>query len=129
MEATSIFEWYMLFFTNNPLITKIFTGAFAMALGDVLSQKVERYFLNDSSHSNRRGINWERMLRVVVFASMVGIPCLHYYYLFLEELFPGQLPIHIFLKVFCDIFLLTPASILVFFVGIGALEGFFFIQH
>eukprot|EP01126_Amoeba_proteus_P057282 TRINITY_DN7281_c0_g2_i3.p1 TRINITY_DN7281_c0_g2~~TRINITY_DN7281_c0_g2_i3.p1 ORF type:complete len:350 (-),score=54.00 TRINITY_DN7281_c0_g2_i3:243-1151(-) len=122
MEARSLLGWYVYFFTTRPLVTKIFSGAFAMGFGDLLSQKVEKFLFEESSAStNRKGLNWERMLRVVVFASVVGIPILHYYYLLLEEFFPGQLPIHIFLKVFCDIiFLFTPASILVFFVGIGA---------
>jgi len=63
-----------------------------------------------------------RILRVVIFASCIGAPILHYYYLALEYLFPGLDPWNVVAKIFCDLFLFTPVSILVFFVAIGLME-------
>jgi len=93
-----------------------------MAIGDFLSQKAEKYFVL-VEHNPRQATNWSRLFNVVIFASLFGVPVLHFYYMLLEFLFPGQSPIHIFLKVCCDVLLFTPLSILVFFAGIGFMEG------
>jgi hypothetical protein len=109
-----------------------------MAVGDYLSQKAEKYFffVEPTAPVMKKDTNWSRLFNVVLFASLIGVPSmfgckatqhsslvLHFYYLFLEFLFPGQNPIHIFLKVCCDVFLFTPLSILGFFAGIGFMEG------
>lgn len=116
-----LIKGYLVALIKYPVTVKSMTAAWAMCIADILSQKLEYKFAQKTEQD--KDINWLRVLRVTVFVALFGAPILHYYYLSLEYLFPGDSSGSIIAKVICDLFLFTPISVFGFFVGLGVMEG------
>ncbi|XP_023934977.1 mpv17-like protein 2 [Bicyclus anynana] len=106
---------HFLFKKNLLLTNSISSGAF-MAIGDWVQQEFE-------IHAKLLpAFDWSRAVRMLIVGSVMG-PLHHYYYIYLDKLLPLANMRTVTIKILCDQFFASPATILCFFYGMGVLEN------
>jgi len=110
---TALIALYTEWLESMPLLVKSISAGILLGVGDYVSQKYE----------NKREIDVGRLLRVMLFASLLGAPVLHIWYGLLDSLWPGQNAQNIIIKLLLDQCLFTPLSIVLFFSLLGIGEG------
>ncbi|CAG9115871.1 unnamed protein product [Plutella xylostella] len=105
------------FFTKNLLITNSVSSGIFMLFGDLIQQEIEyRRGLLD------RRYDWARSARMCIVGTALG-PMHHYYYLYLDKFIPKATFLTAMQKIFFDQLFASPGTIILFFLGIGYLEG------
>jgi hypothetical protein len=106
-------SWYSQKLDSHPLVTKCLTGCFILGNGDVLAQFVE-------------GKDTWDALRTAHFA-LIGIifqaPALHYWYQYLNKVFPGRTTKSIAQRVVWDQLAFNPPYLVIFLTMVWKSEG------
>ncbi len=106
-----LFSKYLLF-TNTGIAVGL------SACGDLLQQYYERLC--------RRQVTWNsKRTRNVAISGLALGPACHYWYLFLDRVFPGRRPAMIARKIFLDQVIISPVCVTVFVLTVGAFEGMY----
>jgi len=97
-----------------PLVTKSLTAGVLAACGDVLAQTLER----------KPRLQLDRTVRLVTFSMLWSGPSGHYWYKALDSFWGAGLSKSLAMrKMLCDQLIMAPVGLVVFFAGMGALEG------
>ncbi|XP_044754931.1 mpv17-like protein 2 [Coccinella septempunctata] len=104
-------------FGKYLLFTNIISSGVPMFFGDLIQQEIE-YQHNKLAER----YDYKRLGRMLLIGLAVG-PVHHYFYVNLNRYLPGKSMKNIFKKIMTDQLLMGPACIMIFFTGLGLLEG------
>ncbi|XP_063216765.1 mpv17-like protein 2 [Bacillus rossius redtenbacheri] len=105
-------------FGKYLLLTNTVTSGILMAVGDLVQQKIEMH----RKFEKKSVFDWNRTGRMFVVGLVSGPPQ-HLFYKVLDRLVPQQHLYAVTKKVLWDQFVASPMCILIFFFGLGYLEG------
>ena len=94
-------------FTKYLLVTNLVSGGTIDLVGDVITQK---------KLEGAETINWRRSGRMVAVAIMLGAPA-HFWYLYLERVFPLRTLAQITKKLTVDVLVAGPFFVSGFYLG------------
>lgn len=104
------------FFKKNLLFTNSITSGGCMAIGDLFQQEFDF-----QSKLIPERYDWARAGRMFIVGVLLG-PFHHYYYIYLDKVLPKTDMKTISVKIVCDQAFVSPASLVIFFYAMGALE-------
>ncbi|XP_062999821.1 peroxisomal membrane protein 2 [Elgaria multicarinata webbii] len=107
---------YLLLLRLYPVLTKAVSSAILSALGSLLSQVIEK------SHKKRSLDLWGP-LRFAIYGLVFTGPLSHYFYLYLEQLIPSDVPLAVVKRLLLDRLVVAPAFLALFFFIMNLLEG------
>ncbi|KAM3939634.1 peroxisomal membrane protein 2 [Leptodactylus fuscus] len=117
---TALLRTYLQLLHSRPILTKALTSAILSALGNLLSQCIER---KRQSKSALKHVDLVSPLRFAAYGLFFTGPLSHYFYLFLEQWIPSSTPLAGLRRLLLDRLIIAPAFLLLFFVVINFLEG------
>ena len=94
-------------FTKYLLVTNVVVGGVIDCCGDLIAQRV----LEKSDSTS-----WSRNRRMITMAVVLSAPA-HFWYLYLDRLFPLRTRAHVVKKVLLDVFIAGPPFLSAFFLG------------
>lgn len=105
-----------IWFGKYLLLTNTVSSGLLMGIGDLVQQEIEY----------RRKIlpkryDWGRLLRMTIVGALLG-PVHHYFYAYLDKLYPDTNLASVFKKMAIDQIVGAPVCIALFFYGMGTLE-------
>ncbi|XP_020138697.1 peroxisomal membrane protein 2 [Microcebus murinus] len=110
---------YLLLLRLYPVLTKAATSGVLSALGNFLTQMIEKTRKKEKSTS----LDVSGPLRYAVYGFFFTGPLSHYFYLFLEHWIPSEVPLAGVKRLLLDRLLFAPAFLLLFFLVMNFLEG------
>ncbi|XP_031572597.1 protein sym-1-like [Actinia tenebrosa] len=115
----SPWRWYNATLKRRPLITKCVTSGVLYGLGDVVAQKI---------WSPETKLDRQRILRGIVYGTIIAAPLGHLHFNFLEWLVVKKVAVRLalvpFVKVFIDQFVYwAPTLVFLYHVSMGIMEG------
>jgi len=123
-KINSLWDDYLEQLEKNPVVTKALTAAFTSVVSDILAQ-----YLLGAPLTN---LNWTSIRNQFLIGLFIRGPCVHYWFLALEEIFArlgysskkaaNSFPV-VLAKVFLDQATFSPLFNLLYFYVIGMLEG------
>jgi len=116
---------------DKPVITKSVTCGILSFTGDIIAQTIEHKYSMNNNNNNSQLNTWRilsridmgRTLRFTSFGFLIFGPSAHYWYRFLDKLFPKPTTQSLLSKVLADQTLFTPVAIVSVFSYISLLEG------
>ncbi|KAG8596596.1 hypothetical protein GDO81_001981 [Engystomops pustulosus] len=117
---TVLLRTYLQLLHSRPVLTKALTSAILSALGNLLSQRIER---RHQCESPTKKVDLIAPLRFAAYGFFFTGPLSHYFYLFLEQWIPSSLPLAGLRRLLLDRLIIAPAFLLLFFIVINFLEG------
>ncbi|XP_075069141.1 peroxisomal membrane protein 2 isoform X1 [Mixophyes fleayi] len=111
---------YLQLLHSRPILTKALSSGILSALGNLLSQYIERRRRCQSSVKN---VDLVAPLRFATYGLCFTGPLSHYFYLFLEQLVPSSVPLAGLRRLLLDRLIVAPAFLLLFFIVMNFLEG------
>ncbi|XP_062890682.1 peroxisomal membrane protein 2 [Mobula hypostoma] len=115
-----LLQQYLLLLKKYPILTKSVTSGILSGLGNVLSQVMEN---RRKDLSITKNITFGGPIRFGVFGLVFTGPLSHYFYQYLDKLFPSNVPYSQIKKLLLDRLMFAPAFLALFFVVISLLEG------
>lgn len=114
------FTWYNEMLEKYPIRTKCITSGVLYGVGDYIAQR--------AMANNENGFSDKRLLRAVIYGSVIMAPLAHVHFNFLEwlvvEKIAARASLVPFVKMFFDQFgYWAPAITVVYHVSMGAMEG------
>lgn len=104
-------------FGKYLLFTNTVSSGIPMFFGDLIQQEIEY-----QNKKLAKRYDYKRLGRMLLFGLAVG-PVHHYIYINLNKYLPGRSMANIAKKILTDQLLIGPLCILLFFSGLGVLEG------
>ncbi|XP_029474867.1 pescadillo homolog isoform X2 [Rhinatrema bivittatum] len=111
---------YLLLLKVYPILTKSVTSGILSALGNLLSQAIEKRRRNKDSSKN---IDVSAPLRFAIYGFFFTGPLSHFFYLYMEYLVPPTASFAVVQKLLLDRLIFAPAFLLLFFCVMNFLEG------
>ncbi|XP_053324524.1 peroxisomal membrane protein 2 [Spea bombifrons] len=115
-----LLQSYLRLLKERPVLTKALTSAILSALGNLLSQNIEK---RKRGQKSSRNVDLAGPLRFGVYGFLFTGPLSHYFYLFLEQLVPSSVPLAGFRRLLLERLIVAPAFLLLFFFVMNVLEG------
>ncbi|XP_059844007.1 peroxisomal membrane protein 2 [Hypanus sabinus] len=115
-----LLQQYLFLLKKYPILTKSVTSGILSGLGNVLSQIMEN---RRKDLSITKNITFGGPIRFGVFGLVFTGPLSHYFYLYLDKLFPSNVPYSQIKRLLLDRLMFAPAFLALFFVVISLLEG------
>ncbi|KAJ8415284.1 hypothetical protein AAFF_G00422640 [Aldrovandia affinis] len=117
-----LLQQYLLLLKKYPILTKSVTSGILSALGNLLSQTLERR-KNIKDGSSKKDVDLLGPARFAIYGLCVTGPLSHYFYQLLELLLPSTVPYCTLKRLLLDRLVFAPAFLLLFFFVMNALEG------
>ncbi|XP_056384624.1 peroxisomal membrane protein 2 [Hyla sarda] len=117
---TALLRTYLQLLHSRPVLTKALTSAILSALGNLLSQRIER---RQQCKSSVKKVDLVAPLRFAAYGLFFTGPLSHYFYLFLEQWVPSSVPLAGLRRLLLDRLIIAPAFLLLFFIVMNFLEG------
>ncbi|KAG7480887.1 hypothetical protein MATL_G00061030 [Megalops atlanticus] len=117
-----LLQEYLILLKKYPILTKSVTSGILSALGNLLSQALERR-KRSKNGSLTKDIDILGPARFAVYGLCVTGPLSHYFYQLLELLFPSTVPYCTLKRLLLDRLIFAPAFLLLFFFIMNILEG------
>nr|XP_032624225.1 peroxisomal membrane protein 2 isoform X2 [Chelonoidis abingdonii] len=95
-------------------------GAVLSALGSLLSQVIER---SRKKPGSSKSLDLSEPLRFAIYGFLFTGPLSHYFYLYLEQLIPSNVPFAMVKRLLLDRLVVAPPFLLLFFFIMNLLEG------
>ncbi|CAH2294922.1 peroxisomal membrane 2 [Pelobates cultripes] len=111
---------YLRLLRERPIVTKSVTSGILSALGNLLSQSIER---RRKRQKSSKEVDLVGPLRFAVYGFLFTGPLSHYFYLFLEQMIPSSAPLAGIRRLLLDRLIIAPAFLLLFFCVMNILEG------
>ncbi|CAM5100045.1 unnamed protein product [Eretmochelys imbricata] len=111
---------YLLLLRLHPLLTKAASSAVLSALGSLLSQFIER---SRKKPGSSKSLDLSGPLRFAIYGFLFTGPLSHYFYLYLEQLIPSNVPFAMVKRLLLDRLVVAPPFLLLFFFVMNLLEG------
>lgn len=111
---------YLLLLKSYPISTKATTSGLLSALGNILSQVIEK---RRKYSSSSQSLELSGPLRFAAYGFFLTGPLSHYFYLYMEHLIPPTVPFAVLQRLMLDRLIFAPAFLLLFFVVMNFLEG------
>lgn len=108
--------WHKMFKGQNLLMTNTVSGGILFAIADSIQQTWE---IRKNSEKSR---DWQRTGRMFVIGSCLS-PVDHYWYIWLDRVLPGASIQTVVQKVLVEQIVESPIVSVIFFLGIGSMEG------
>ncbi|KAM9330794.1 pescadillo homolog [Gastrophryne carolinensis] len=118
--AGALLRAYLQLLHRRPVLTKALTSGILSALGNLLSQSIER---RHRPNSSAKDVDLLAPLRFAAYGFFFTGPLSHYFYHFLEYMVPSSLPMAGLRKLLLERIIIAPAFLLLFFVVMNFLEG------
>ncbi|XP_040272658.1 peroxisomal membrane protein 2 [Bufo bufo] len=115
---TVLLRTYLQLLHSRPILTKAVTSAILSALGNLLSQSIER-----RHQSKSKNVDLVAPLRFAAYGLFFTGPLSHYFYMFLEHWIPSSLPLAGLRRLLLDRLIIAPGFLLLFFIVMNFLEG------
>ncbi|XP_041079062.1 peroxisomal membrane protein 2-like [Polyodon spathula] len=115
-----LLQQYLLLLKKYPILTKSVTSGILSALGNLLSQGLQR---RGKGSNLREGLEWGGPARFAVYGLCVTGPVSHYFYQYLELLVHSSASHCVLKRLLLDRLIFSPAFLLVFFLAMNFLEG------
>lgn len=113
-KPQSIIRHYV--FGKYLVVTNTLTCGVLMGMGDALQQTIEK------AQKKKVGYDWKRMAHMGAVGILMG-PVVHLWYSRLDKVLPGNERRTVVKKVLADQLVASPAFLVLFFFGLGSLEG------
>ncbi|XP_061458550.1 peroxisomal membrane protein 2 [Rhineura floridana] len=107
---------YLLLLRLYPVLTKAVSSAILSAVASLLSQIIEK-------SRKKRALDLGGPLRFGIYGLFITGPLSHYFYLYLEQLIPSDVPFSIVKRLLLDRLVVAPAFLALFFFVMNLLEG------
>ncbi|XP_018604469.1 peroxisomal membrane protein 2 isoform X1 [Scleropages formosus] len=117
-----LLQQYLYLLKRYPILTKSFTSGILSALGNLLSQVLEKR-AKAKRGCQAKDIDTFGIARFAVYGVCVTGPISHYFYQLLELLVPSSAPCCMVKRLLLDRLVFAPAFLLLFFVVMNILEG------
>ncbi|XP_069475426.1 peroxisomal membrane protein 2 isoform X2 [Ambystoma mexicanum] len=111
---------YLLLLKSYPILTKAATSGILSALGNLLSQVLEK---RRKCLPSSQSIELSGPLRFAIYGFFFTGPLSHYFYLYMEHLIPPTVPFAVLQRLLLDRLIFAPAFLLLFFFVMNLLEG------
>ena len=117
------------FYPEQEVVRSMLSSAALWGVGDVMAQLIERYGSGGKQSQQPTSSSFLslysplRTLRLSLYAFVVWAPCTHYWFRFLEFVFPGSGLLVAVKRMLLDQSLYAPFVIASLFLVVGALEG------
>ncbi|KAM8961172.1 peroxisomal membrane protein 2 [Pelodytes ibericus] len=111
---------YLRLLRERPVLTKALTSGILSALGNLLSQSIER---QRRSQKSPKKVDLLGPLRFATYGFLFTGPLSHYFYMFLEQLIPSSSPLAGLRRLLLDRLIVAPVFLLLFFFVMNVLEG------
>ncbi|XP_048369594.1 peroxisomal membrane protein 2 [Sphaerodactylus townsendi] len=111
---------YLILLRLYPVLTKAVSSALLSALGSLLSQIIEQ---SRKKKDPSKSFDLGEPLRFAIYGFLFTGPLSHYFYLYLDQLFPPDVPFSTVKRLFLDRVIVAPAFLLLFFFVMNLLEG------
>ncbi|NP_001006885.1 peroxisomal membrane protein 2 [Xenopus tropicalis] len=111
---------YLQLLHSRPVLTKALTSAILSALGNILSQTIQKWRKEQKHPQN---VDLRGPLRFAVYGLLFTGPLSHYFYLLLEQLVPSSAPLAGLQRLLIERLIIAPAFLLLFFLVMNLLEG------
>ncbi|KAG2471168.1 peroxisomal membrane protein 2 [Polypterus senegalus] len=115
-----LLQQYLALLKRYPVLTKSVTSGILSALGNLLSQVLEK---RGGTHDSEKPLNWLGPTRFAIYGLFFTGPISHYFYQCLELLVPSTTPYSILKRLLLDRLIFAPAFLLLFFLVMNFLEG------
>ncbi|XP_044144377.1 peroxisomal membrane protein 2 [Bufo gargarizans] len=115
---TALLRTYLQLLHSRPILTKAVTSAILSALGNLLSQRIER-----RHQSKSKNVDLVAPLRFAAYGLFFTGPLSHYFYMFLEHWIPSSVPLAGLRRLLLDRIIIAPGFLLLFFIVMNFLEG------
>ncbi|MGH0178000.1 UNVERIFIED_CONTAM: hypothetical protein FKN15_076115 [Acipenser sinensis] len=115
-----LLQQYLLLLKKYPILTKSVTSGILSALGNLLSQGLQR---RGKGSILGKGLEWLGPARFAAYGLCVTGPVSHYFYQCLELLVPSSASHCVLKRLLLDRLIFAPAFLLVFFLAMNFLEG------
>ncbi|XP_073527273.1 peroxisomal membrane protein 2 [Phyllobates terribilis] len=119
-QHTVLLRTYLQLLHSRPVLTKALTSAILSALGNLLSQSIER---RRRCKTLPKNVDLVAPLRFAAYGLFFTGPLSHYFYLFLEQWVPSSLPLAGLRRLLLDRLIIAPAFLILFFIVMNFLEG------
>ncbi|KAG9339578.1 hypothetical protein JZ751_023469 [Albula glossodonta] len=117
-----LLQQYLLLLKKYPILTKSVTSGILSALGNLLSQALERR-KKSKDGSSKKDIDFMGPGRFAIYGLCVTGPLSHYFYQLIELLLPTTVPYCMLKRLLLDRLIFAPAFLLLFFFIMNILEG------
>ncbi|KAL4636115.1 peroxisomal membrane protein 2 isoform X1 [Arapaima gigas] len=117
-----LLQQYLYLLKKYPVLTKSVTSGVLSALGNLLSQALERR-AKAQRGSAAKDIDALGIARFASYGFCVTGPVSHYFYQLLELLVPSSVPYCMAKRLLLDRLVFAPAFLLLFYVVMNVLEG------
>ncbi|MBN3316671.1 PXMP2 protein, partial [Atractosteus spatula] len=117
-----LLQQYLNLLKKYPILTKSVTSGILSALGNLLSQALERRGRDKAGKSGKE-LDLLGPARFAVYGLCVTGPVSHYFYQLLELLLPTSIPYCMLKRLLLDRLVFSPAFLLLFFLVMNMLEG------
>ncbi|OCU01604.1 hypothetical protein XELAEV_18007395mg [Xenopus laevis] len=111
---------YLQLLHSRPVLTKALTSAILSALGNILSQTIQKWRKEQKAPQN---VDLRGPFRFAVYGLLFTGPLSHYFYLLLEQLVPSSAPLAGLQRLLIERLMIAPAFLLLFFLVMNLLEG------
>ncbi|KAF7239851.1 Peroxisomal membrane protein 2 [Varanus komodoensis] len=107
---------YLLLLRLYPVLTKSVSSSLLSALGSLVAQIIEK-------RQKKGGLDLRGPLRFAIYGFLFTGPLSHYFYLYLEQLIPSDVPFAVVRRLLLDRLVVAPAFLALFFFVMNLLEG------
>lgn len=111
-----------LLFKKYLLTTNTVSSGILLAMGDGISQYIERKLDQTTKNDRHVQFNWDRNFKMFIVGAAGG-PLHHYFYAWLDIKYPGATLRTTTIKILYDQFVMAPLCIILFFYSAGWLYG------
>ncbi|XP_073401042.1 mpv17-like protein 2 [Dendrobates tinctorius] len=108
--------WRKMFNSHNLLVTNTVSSGILLSIGDIIQQTRE------IRKDPKRRLDWLRTGRMFIIGNCFG-PLDHYWYIWLDRLLPRATVQVVVKKVLLEQIVVSPILGVLFFVGVGSMEG------
>ncbi|OUC45938.1 Mpv17 / PMP22 family protein [Trichinella nativa] len=117
-----VFKVQQRLFTKHLLLTNVTSGMVIGFFSDIVQQKIKIHRQGLSDGTTSSGVDIRRASHLSLSTSILSVE-MHFWYKFLDRLFPTKALKHVLVKVCCDELIMAPNFCFTMLASVNLLEG------